>query len=124
MRSSKAPILYLRHGYVVALLFACAVSSGFAQQTQNGGTSLSVLVTDAQQRAVAGAVCSLSLAVSNSTVDATASTDEQGIAKFPATVIPGKYNLRVESPGFETINRHDLFVKNGEITKVAISLKV
>src|SRR6266478_6475987 len=124
MRSSKAPILFIRHCYVVALLFACAVGPCFAQQAQNGGTSLSVLVTDAQQRAVAGAVCSLSLSVSNSTVDATASTDEQGIAKFPATVLPGKYNLRVESPGFETITRHDLLVQDGEITKVAISLKV
>jgi Carboxypeptidase regulatory-like domain/TonB-dependent Receptor Plug Domain len=124
MRGSKAPILFIRHCYVVALLSACAVGSGSAQQAQNAGTSLSVFVTDAQQRPVAGAVCSLSLAVSNATVDATAATDEQGIAKFPATVPPGKYNLRVESLGFETINRHDLFVQDGEITKVAISLKV
>src|SRR5437868_11764769 len=107
MRSSNTPILSIRHCYVVALLFACAVGSGFAQQAQNGGTSLSVFVTDAQQRAVAGAVCSLSLSIRNSTVVATASTDEQGNAKFSATVIPGKYNLRVESPGIGHINRHD-----------------
>src|SRR5690242_12588855 len=107
MRGSKAPILFIRHCYVVALLCACAFGSGFAQQAQNGGTSLSVFVTDAQQRPVAGAVCSLSLAITNSTITTTASTDEKGVAKFPATLKTGKYTLRVESTGFETLNRNE-----------------
>ena len=57
-------------------------------------------------------------------VAATASTDEQGVGKFSATLIPGNYALRVESPGFETFNRNDLVVKDGEITEIAVSLKI
>jgi hypothetical protein len=56
----------------------------FGQQPQNSSVGVSVLVTDAQQRPVAGAVCSISLAKANSPVAATASTDQQGMAKFPA----------------------------------------
>lgn len=83
-----------------------------------------VLVTDAQQRAVAGAVCSLRPANSNAKVTATASTDEQGVAQFPTALTPGNYTLRVESPGFETFNRNDFVVKDGGITEITISLKV
>ncbi len=124
MRSLQASILFIKHCYVVALLFACAFGSAFGQQSQNSSGGVSVLVTDAQQRPVAGAVCSLSLAIANSTVAASASTDERGIAKFPATLIPGNYTLRVESPGFEALNRSELLVKDGEITEVAVSLKI
>src|SRR5437660_50030 len=124
MRSSKVPHSFIKDCCTLALLWACAVSNGFAQQAQNGGLGLRVLVTDAQQRAVAGAVCSLSPAGNNAKVAATASTDEQGVGKFSATLIPGNYTLRVESPGFETFNRNDLVVKDGEITEIAVSLKI
>ena len=124
MRSSKVPHSFIKDCCTLALLWACAVSNGFAQQAQNGGLGLRVLVTDAQQRAVAGAVCSLSPAGNNAKVAATASTDEQGVGKFSATLVPGNYTLRVESPGFETFSRNDLVVKDGEITEIAVSLKI
>src|ERR1700716_3009484 len=124
MLRSQAPHFFTKHCWILAILWACVASNAFAQQPQTGGLGLRVLVTDAQQRAVAGAVCSLSPANNNAKVAATASTDEQGIAKFPATLTPGNYRLRVESPGFEAFNRNDLVVKDGETTEIAVSLKV
>jgi len=123
MRRSKAPTS-IKHCYALALLCAWVVGSAFGQQSQNSGVSVRVLVTDAQQRAVAGAVCSLSLAINTSTVAATASTDEQGIAKFPANLTPGNYLLRVESPGFETLQRNEVVGKDGGISDVAVTLVV
>src|ERR1700716_4167760 len=122
MRRSKVPQSFTKHCWTLAILWACVVSNAFAQQPQSFG--LRVLVTDEQQHAVAGAVCSLSPANNNAKVAATASTDERGIAKFPATLIPGNYKLRVESPGFETFHRNDFVVKDGETTEIAVSLKV
>src|SRR5438309_12130596 len=121
MRSSKVPHSFIKDCCTLALLCACAVSNGFAQQAQNGGLGVRVLVTDAQQRAVTGAVCSLWPASNNAKVSATASTDERGVAKFPATVTPGNYTLRIESPGFETFNRNGFVVKDDETTEVAVS---
>jgi hypothetical protein len=123
MRRSKTPYSLAKRCSALAMLWACVLSPVFAQQPQTGGLGVRVLVTDAQQRGVAGAVCSLSPA-NNAKAAATGSTDEQGVAKFPATVIPGKYTLRVESPGFETFKQTEFVVKDGETTEIAVSLKV
>src|SRR5258708_39500644 len=104
MRRSKVPQSFTKHCWALAILWACVVSNAFAQQPQSFG--LRVLVTDEQQPAVAGAVCSLGPANNNAKVAATASTDERAIAKFPATLIPGNYKLRVASPRFETFSRN------------------
>jgi hypothetical protein len=104
------------------MLGLCAVGIAFAQQSQN--VSVRVSVTDAERHAVAGAVCSLSPANNNGRVAAAASTDEKGVAMFSATLMPGSYMLRVESPGFETFNRNDFVVKDGETTEIAVSLKI
>src|SRR5258708_4613864 len=122
MRRSKVPQSFTKHCWALAILWACVVSNAFAQHPQRFG--LRVLVTDEQQHAVVGAVCALGPANNNAKVAATASTDERGIAKFPATLIPGNYKLRVESPGFETFNRNDFVVKDSGITEIAVSLKV
>jgi hypothetical protein len=124
MRRSKAPNSFIKHCYALALLCACVVGSAFGQQSQNSGAGLRVLVADSQQRPVGGALCSLIPANNNALAAATASTDERGVAMFPATLMPGKYTLRVESPGFETINQHDLVVKDGETTEVSVSLEI
>src|SRR6266849_1367328 len=122
MRRSKVPQSFTKHCWTLAILWACVVSNAFAQQPQSFG--LRVLVTDEQQRAVAGAVCSLSPANDNAKVAATVSTDEQGIAAFPATLTPGHYTLRVESQGFETLNRNDVVIKDGAITEISVALTV
>jgi hypothetical protein len=124
MRRSKAPNSFIKHCCALALLCACVVGSAFGQQSQNSGAGLRVLVADSQQRPVGGALCSLIPANNNALAAASASTDERGVAKFPATLIPGNYTLRIESPGFETINQHDLIVKDGETTEVSVSLKI
>jgi hypothetical protein len=118
-----SPICFIKHCLVLAIFCLFVVGGGFAQP-RTGSAGVRVLVTDAQQRAVSGAVCSLSPANNNARGAATASTDELGVAIFPAALVPGNYTLRVESPGFETINQHDLVVKDGEITEVSISLKI
>src|SRR5438309_8375300 len=124
MLRSPFPHSFTRHCWTLAILWACAVSPAFAQQPQNSGSGLRVLVTDAQQRAVAGAVCSLSPPNNNAKAAVTASTDELGVARFPDTLLPGNYKLRVESPGFETFNRTDVVVKDSGLTEIAVSLVV
>ena len=124
MQRSKTPYSLAKHCFTLAVFLVCAFSTVLAQQSQNDGLGVRVSVTDAQQRPIAGAVCSLWPANNNAKVAATASTDEQGVAKFPATLTPGYYRLRVESAGFETFNRNDVVVKNGETTEVAVSLKI
>src|SRR6266404_7451414 len=124
MRRSKTPHSFTKACCTLALLWACTVGNAFAQQPRDGGLGVRVLVTDAQQRAVTGAVCSLWPASNNAKVTATASTDERGVAKFPATLTPGNYTLRIESPGFETFNRNGFVVKDDETTEVAVSLKI
>jgi hypothetical protein len=118
-----SPICFIKHCLVLAFFCLFVVGGGFAQP-RTGSAGVRVLVTDAQQRAVSGAVCSLRPVNNNAKGAATASTDELGVAIFPAALVPGNYILRVESPGFETINQHDLVVKDGEITEVSISLKI
>src|SRR5947208_16809016 len=97
MRRSKAPNSFIKHCYALAVLCVCAVGVGHAQQSQIGAQSLRVLVTDVQQRALPGAACSLRAASDDARVAAKATTDEQGIAAFPATLRAGNYTLRVES---------------------------
>src|SRR5436853_227916 len=123
MPRPMSPSCFIKHCSVLALFCVLVVGGGFAQP-RNGSAGLRVLVADSQQRPVGGAVCSLIPANNNATAAATASTDERGVAKFPSTLTSGNYTLRVESPGFETFSRNEFVLKDGEITKVAISLKV
>ncbi len=123
MRRSNFPLAVIRLCCALAMSVS-AVGSCFAQQSQGGAPGLRVLVTDAQQHVLAGAVCSLQVASDNAKVAATATTDEQGIAAFPATLAAGTYILRVESQGFETFNRNDVIIKHGGMTEIAVALKV
>jgi hypothetical protein len=118
-----SPSRFIKYCSVLALYCLLVVGGGFAQ-TRNESAGLRVLVTDSQQRPVGGAVCSLIRTNNNATVTVTASTDERGVAKFPSTLISGYYTLRVESAGFETFNRNEFVVKDGETTEVAVSLKI
>ncbi len=122
MRRPKSPNTFIWHCCALALLFVCAV--GYAQQPQSSASGLRVLVTDTQRRALPGAVCSLRATSDNAKVAATATTDEQGIAVFPATFTPGNYTLRVESQGFETLNRNDVVIQDAGITEIAVALMV
>src|ERR1700758_753402 len=96
MRSSNSPIVVLR---LVAALCLFAVIPCFGQTTSVA--ALRVTVTDANQRPVRDAVCSLLGAATDRQPVATATTDEQGVALF-STVSPGPYTLRVEREGFDS----------------------
>src|SRR5258706_3271575 len=123
MPRPMSPSRFIKHCSVLALFCVFVVGGGFAQP-RAASAGLRVLVTDAQQRGVSGAVCSLSPANNNANASITASTDDLGVAKFPDTLIPGNYTLRVESPGFETFNRTDVVVKDSGTTEIAVSLVV
>src|SRR6266481_4400925 len=123
MPRPMSPSRFIKYCPVLALFCLSVVGGGFAQPRKESA-GLRVLVADSQQRPVAGAVCSLIPTNNNANVTATASTDERGVAQFPATLTPGNYMLRVESPGFETFNRNEFVVKDGETTEVAVSLKI
>jgi hypothetical protein len=118
-----SPSRFIRHCSLLALFCVLVVGAGIAHPG-NGSGGLRVFVADTQQRPVGGAACSLIPANNNALAAATASTDDSGVAIFPATLMPGKYTLRVESPGFETLNQHDLVVKDGETTEVSVALKI
>lgn len=89
----------------LGLIFEVAV---FAQQSAPVSASLRVTVTDSEGRAVPGAVCSLFLA-SEANLIATAMSDDAGVAIF-SSVAHGKYMLRIESKGFETLVRRDVVI--------------
>src|SRR3989442_2898792 len=124
MRRLKAPYSFIKHSYALAVLCLCAVGVGHAQQSPAGAQGLRILVTDSQQRALAGAACALRSSSDNATVAASATSDEQGIATFPTTLAAGNYTLRVESQGFETLTRNDVVIKDGAVTDITVSLKV
>src|SRR5258707_1266139 len=81
-----------------------------------------VLVHDAHGRGVSGAVCQF-VRVAEPSLVLSATTDEQGIATFPA-LPAGAYTLYVETQGFESFIRGDVLVKDGATTSIELSLTV
>src|SRR5437879_5582815 len=124
MRRFKTPFCFIKHFYALAVLCVCAVSVCNAQPSQSDASRLRVFVTDTQQRRVAGAVCAVQSGGDIANVVAIATTDEQGIASFPATLTAGNYTLRVESQGFQTFNRKDVVIKVGAVNDITVSLRV
>src|SRR5689334_3470282 len=103
MRRLKAPFSFIWHCCALAVLGVLTVGLGYAQ-SQSGASGLRVTVTDMQQQAIPGAVCSLHPSSHIAEIAATVTTNEQGIAVFPATY--GTFTLSVESAGFETLKRN------------------
>src|SRR5205085_2789644 len=95
-----------------------------AQQTMPPPAGLRVTVEDAQQRAVPGATCLLFHGRDQATPIASVTTDEQGVATFPATLAPATYTLRVASNGFETLDRTDVVIKADAADEIVVTLKV
>ncbi len=102
---------------ILGILFFLNIA-GSAQNTASG--QLRVVVTDAQNQAIAGARCVLS---QNGKIIAEAQTDESGAANF--TDIPGGiYELKVEREGFEKYEKSELkFVANTPL-ELAVTLNV
>ena len=119
MRSSKSLKTFIK-GWALAMVWAGVFSAVDAQQA----TGFKVSVTDSQQRPIAGAVCTLRTTNDSAKVTATAITDEQGVAKFPAELMAGKYLLRVKSSGFEIFEDRNVDVTGGERDAVTVSLVI
>lgn len=108
---------------LLVLLFTCATAHA-QKAVPPPPAGLRVTVRDEQQRAVPGATCLLSLPAAPEAFVANATTDEQGVAAFPASLPPGAYTLRVEGKGFETLSRGDVVIREGALAEVVVSLKV
>jgi hypothetical protein len=89
-------------------------------QAVDADASVRVHVSDAQRQPVPGATCSITVATS---VPVTSTTDEQGLAVFPA-LRTGTYVVRVEMPGFEPAQVRDVLVRNGALAEVEVVLEV
>src|SRR5947209_1554126 len=122
--NAKVPHLSIRHCCALVLFSVCMAAVCLGQKAPSGPQSLRVLVTDTQERPLPGAVCTLLAADADAKAAATATTDEQGMAAFPATLQPAAYTLRVESTGFETFSRSDVIIRAGTLTELTVSLKV
>src|SRR5947209_4334198 len=117
-----APHVLMTLACLLALLFTCARTN--AQQPEQTPAGLRVTVEDAQQRAVPGATCLLFRGDERAAPAASATTDEQGVATFPATLAPATYTLRVESKGFETLTLSGVVFKADAPGEIAVTLKV
>jgi hypothetical protein len=117
MRSSNSPIVVLCL-FAALCLFAVIPCSG---QTASAA-ALRVTVTDANQRPVRDAVCSLLRDANDKQPVATATTDEQGVALF-STVAPGPYTLRVEREGFDPFGE-GVVVRQDSTAEASVALAV
>src|SRR6266404_2136525 len=93
------------------------------QRLKPGGASLQIGLTDAENRPISGATCSLFNKKDPSRVVATAVTSEEGLAVFP-TISPGVYTIKVESKGFEPLVKSDVVVRENGLTEEQFALAV
>jgi hypothetical protein len=93
------------------------------QRPQSKGATLRIALTDAEQRPISGATCSLIRKDDSSRVVATAVTGEGGLVEFPA-ISPGVYTIKVESKGFEPLVKSDLVVRDNGLTEERVTLAV
>ena len=100
----------VRRSRCLVTLLAVMAASIVSQLSVDAGQlgTLRVRVTDAQQLAVPGAACSLTVRL-GTRAPVTAVTDESGIAFF-GNVPPGLYTLRIELDGFEPLVRAGLVI--------------
>lgn len=106
---------------ILSAFCLCAAVS-FGQQPASD-ISLRVIVTDAQQRPVPGALCSIVRPDNAAQVVSTATTDEQGDAVF-SSIKPGTYTLLVERQGFDAYSKGDLLLKPDSPTELTVTLTV
>src|SRR5882672_1968982 len=126
MSSRTVKLILISLGTALLCFIGLALDGSAAQVDPAAPTpagSLRVIVTDAQQHSLRGALCSLLRENESRTIVATASTDDQGVAVF-VSIRPGSYVLRVASKGFETITKDDVVVKDGAAADIKVVLSV
>jgi Carboxypeptidase regulatory-like domain/TonB-dependent Receptor Plug Domain/TonB dependent receptor-like, beta-barrel len=110
----------------ILFLVGVALDSSAAQYiptTPQPAGILRVIVTDAQQRLLRGAICSLRRANVSTAAVANATTDDQGVAVLTA-ISPGSYVLRVTCKGFETFIKDDVIVEDEQSSDINVVLRV
>jgi hypothetical protein len=107
----------------IAALSMCAVASFAQQPPATKPDALRVTVTDAQQKPLPGAVCSLRRTDDETQIIATAMTDAQGVAAFPS-VAPGAYTLHVEREGFRAHVESGVIVRVDATNELVLALAV
>lgn len=126
MRSFPFSLPLVRWFSVLSVLIVCAVAPCSAQEQQPATASLNlnlrVVVTDAHERPLPGAQCSLARA-NEQTIIATATTDDHGAATF-VSLAPGGYTLRIEKQDFESLTRTDVLVKESVPNELKVTLAV
>jgi len=126
MSSRTVKLILISLGTALLCFIGLALDGSAAQVDPAAPTpagSLRVIVTDAQQHSLRGALCSLLRENESRTIVATASTDDHGVAVF-VSIRPGSYVLRVASKGFETITKGDVVVKDGAAADIKVVLSV
>src|SRR5262245_49177233 len=94
----------------------------FVAGAQTSSGSIAGTVVDPQQAAVANA--NVNLIEAEKKISLNAKTDAEGRFVFPQ-VLPGKYTLTVENPGFKKAERKDLtLLANDKISAGTIVLEV
>src|SRR6185503_17961062 len=101
-------------------LFFLLLALSTAVNAQSNYASLSGTVSDPQQKVLAG--CNVQLASNSTGASRQAVTNEQGVFQITG-LLPGDYNLTVQSPGFATINQK-LTLEVGQSMNLDLSLKV
>ena len=99
---------------LLVLVFSTAVSA------QSNYASLSGTVSDPQQKVLAG--CNVQLAANSTGASRQAVTNDEGVFQING-LLPGDYNLTVQSPGFAT-STQKLTLEVGQSMNLDLSLKV
>src|SRR6185503_9011492 len=99
---------------LLVLVLATAVNA------QSNYASLSGTVSDPQQKVLAG--CNVQLSSTSTGASRVATTNEEGVFQITG-LLPGDYNLIVQSPGFASLNQK-LTLEVGQSMNLDLSLKV
>jgi len=104
----------------MAILAAVGIAAPAFAQVQTG----SILVKAADEQG--GVMPGVAITISSSVLVAgsmTGVTDMGGIYRFPS-LSPGRYTVKVELQGFQSVQREDVVVQVGQTTPVDLALKV
>jgi hypothetical protein len=104
----------------VAVLAAVGIAAPALAQVQTG--SILVKAIDEQNAVMPGVTVTITspVLVAGSM---TGVTDASGIYRFPS-LSPGRYTVKTELQGFQTVQREDVVVQVGQTTPVDLALKV
>jgi len=109
-----------KHGLIIFLLILSASAVCLAQ-SQLGTGAISGTVTDPSNRVVAGAI----VTVTNTGTGMVRTVETSGVGLFTVPVLPtGEYSVKVEAPGFTTLEQKGVVVNVGGTATLSLQLRV